>query len=258
MKSALASLMIILTYFTCAYCEVDTKVSQLDGKILVTIDGGSATKKSPISQAIAEKFNLIYIETGAAYRTIVHLLMQAGITPEPENESKVDEFFKNAKCKCILDGRKVKFVINEVSLSAKELRAEDINANVAKYTSSFKSISDFCIKHIRKVMNLKEVLDFNGIIAEGRTCGTYIFPEADVKFWFKATDTSKIDFRLGVEKESDNPVERDKIDFSRTFYPVVKPQNAVEIWTSSRTTEENIALVSAFVEQKLDVKKHSK
>ncbi|MDR1891384.1 MAG: (d)CMP kinase [Puniceicoccales bacterium] len=230
----------------------------LSNGIFVTIDGGSATKKSPVSQAIATKFNLVYIEIGTLFRTVVHALMRAGITPELKNADETGEFLKDAKCAYFLEGRQVKFVINKVYLTAKDLRAEDINANVAKYTALFKSMSDFCMKHARKATKLKDVCKFNGIIAEGRTCGTYIFPKADVKFWFIATDTAKIDFRLGVEKENDDPIERDKIDFSITFYPVVKPKNAIEIWTSSRTTEENIALVSAFVEQKLDVKKHSK
>jgi cytidylate kinase len=252
-----ALLAVILTFPRYAHCEVDREVFPLDDKIIVTIDGGSATKKSPIARALAKKFNLVYIETGALYRTITHMLIQAGIAPESKNESKIDNFLKDAKCEYLLKNRKVKFIINGVCLTGKELRAEDINANVAKYSSLFKSINDFCIKCTREVINLKKIQKFNGIVAEGRTCGTYMFPEADVKFWFLATDLAKMDFRLNVEKEIDNPIERDRLDLSRTFYPIVKPEHAIEIWTSSRPMEENIALVSAFVEQKLDVKKHS-
>ncbi|MDR2628620.1 MAG: (d)CMP kinase [Puniceicoccales bacterium] len=252
------SLAIVLIFSSYGYCEVDAKVSSLDDKILVTIDGGSATKKSPISRALAKKFNLVYIETGALYRTIAYVLVQAGIMPEPKNENKIDEFLENARCEYLLEDRKVKFSINGVCLTAKELRTGDINVSVAKYSSLFESISDFCIKCIQEIMDLKEVQKFNGIVAEGRTCGSYIFPKADVKFWLVATDSAKMNFRLNVEKEIDNPIERDKLDFSRAFYPVVKPKYAVEVWTSSRSMEENIALISAFVEQKLDVKKHSK
>ncbi|MDR0742043.1 MAG: (d)CMP kinase [Puniceicoccales bacterium] len=252
------SLAIVLIFPLCGYGEVNTKISPLDSKILVTIDGGSATKKSPIAQALAKKFNLVYIETGALYRTIAHVLIQAGIMPESKNENEINEFLEDAKCECLLEDWKIKFSINGVCLTAKELRAGDINANVAKYSSLFKSINDFCTKRTQEVINLKEIQEFNGIVAEGRTCGTYIFPEADVKFWLMAADSDKIDFRLNVEKEVDNPIERDELDFSRTFHPVVKPKHAVEVWTSSRSMEENIALVSAFVEQKLDLKKHSK
>ncbi|MDR2432244.1 MAG: (d)CMP kinase [Puniceicoccales bacterium] len=261
MKTGLFSfalLVMILIFPTYAHCEVDTEIFPLYDKIVVTIDGGSATKKSPITQALAKKFNLVYVETGALYRTVTYVLIQAGVAPESNNESKIDEFLKDAKYECFLEDGKAKFSINGVCLTSKELRAEDINANVAKYSSLFKSINDFCIKHIREVLNLKEIQKFNGIAAEGRTCGTYIFPEADVKFWFLATDSAKIDFRIDVEKEIDNPIERDKLDFSRTFHPMKKPEYAIEVWTSSRPMEENIALVLAFVEQKLDVKKHSK
>lgn len=238
--------------------KLDAITSAPKGKIIITIDGGSATNKSPISQALAKKFNLVYIEMGGLFRTISYLLMQAGLPPKLENTGKVDEFVKHIKCEYVLEGRAIKFIINGVCLGAKELRAEDINASVAKYTLSFKSVSDACIKYTRKVINLEEVCKFDGVLAEGRTCCTYIFPKADIKFWFMATDAAKLNLRLNIEKEVDNPIERDRVDFSATFYPVTKPKHAIEIWTSSRTVEENIALVSAFVEQKLDLKKYNK
>lgn len=257
MKMKLLSYVSLLLLLT--YCQNKVCAEPLEkDKICITIDGGSATKKSPISQAVAEKFNLIYLEVGTLYRTVVYMLMQREITPDMVNENKIDEFLKNVKLESYIENRVVKFVINEVYLSPKELRSEDINASVAEYTSRFKSISDFCIKCAQDIVLLKEFREFNGIIAEGRTCGMYIFPDADLKFWFTATNSAKIDFRKNVEGEIDNPVERDKLDFSRKFYQMVKPEQVIEIWTSSRTIEENIALVSAFIEQKIDLKKYSK
>ncbi len=227
-------------------------------KIYVTIDGGSATKKSVISQAIAEKFNFMYFETGALYRTVIEVLMRENIAPSIDNEEHVAEFLEHAKLEMYLDGRAVRFIVNDVCLAPRELRAGKINKNVAKYTSLFQSISDFCIKHAQDVINLEGFAEFDGIIVEGRTCGTYIFPDADLKFWLYATEEAKLEFRKNVEHEIDNPIKRDNLDFSRKFYPVIKPENAIEIWTSSRSMEENINIVSAFIEQKIDLKKQNK
>ncbi len=246
----------------CLLCNVNSLFADdydaAIGKIIVTIDGGSATKKSPISQAIAEKFNLIYVETGALYRVVVDALLRANITPVAINTARVEEFLKNAKFSMYVDGRTLKFSINDVYLTPRELRSEKINSNVAEYGALFKCISDFCIAHIKEVPNLREMHEFDGIIAEGRICGTYFFPKADVKFWFYATNDAKLDFRLNIEKEVDDPIKRDSLDLSRKFYPMVKPDDAVVVWTSSRSVEDNINLVSAFIDQKIDLKKHSK
>ncbi len=249
---ALISCIICSNFLICA--EQPAK----NDKIYITVDGGSATKKSPISQAIAERFNLVYLETGAMFRTITYALLQEGILPIMSNEARVDEFLNKSKFEIFLEGRVVKFTINGIRLSHEELRSEKVNANVAEYTSLFKSISDFCIKYAQSVVDLKDFQKFDGIIAEGRTCGMYLFPNADLKFWFSATVDAKLDFRKNVEKEIDNPVRRDSIDFSRKFYPMIQPQGAIHIWTSSRSIDDNITIVSSFVEQKLDYKKHFK
>jgi cytidylate kinase len=226
-------------------------------KMIVTIDGGSATKKSPISRAIAKKFDLLYLETGAIYRTVTYALMKAGIEPEIGNKRRADKFLAKAKFKCFVQDGIVQFSVNDIHLSAKEMRSKEINGNVAKYSSTFKSVSDFCTKCALDVLNSREFAEHKGLIAEGRTCGIILFPDADLKFWFIALESAKLDFRLNIEKEEDNPVERDELDSKRAFYPMTEPENAIVVWTSSRVMEANIALVAAFVEQKLDVKLHA-
>lgn len=254
----------VLPIIACTLCFMpitradDGNSDEVNVPIIITIDGGSATKKSPISQAIAERFNLVYFETGALYRTVVDALIRADIEPSADDEERVAEFLDNSKFEMYLEGRTVRFAINDVYLTPHDLRSKEINSKVAEYSSSLKSISDFCISRAREIADLREFSAFDGIIAEGRTCGVYVYPDADLKFWFYATDDAKLDFRLNVEKESDDPLRRDRLDFAREFYPMVCPENAILVWTSSRSIEDNINLVSAFVEQKIDQKKHSK
>jgi cytidylate kinase len=257
MKNKLLLLVLCLLLFSIgANCSVSLPPA-MAGKVVATIDGGSATKKSPISLAIAKKFNFVYIETGAVYRTVTHLLMQAGIKPVDGNEKKVNKFLARAKYKCSIVDGVAQFTINGVRLSAEQLRSGEINANVAQYGLLFESINNFCMKCISDAVNSGELAKYGGIIAEGRTCGEYLFTDADLKFWFIASNDEKLRFRVGVEMEVDDPIERDRIDFSRTFHPVVRPNGAIDVWPSSRTIEENIAMVSAFIEQKLDAKAHA-
>ncbi|MDR2812873.1 MAG: (d)CMP kinase [Puniceicoccales bacterium] len=222
--------------------------------ILITIDGGSATKKSPIAKSLAEKFNLIYVESGAIYRTIAHVLLKHNLEPRPENKQKIEDFLKNVPWKVVIKNRYACFIVDNEILSDKELRSESLNATVALYASQFESVHDFGLKIARKALDYIRTDGFDGIIAEGRTCGTKTFPEADLKFWFSASAKAKIDFRLGEEKEVDDPLKRDELDKASPFAPLTEPEGAIHIWTHSRSLADNIHLISAFVEQKIDEK----
>ena len=45
-------------------------------EITIAIDGFSSTGKSTIAKLIAEKYNLIYVDTGAMYRAVTLFAMQ--------------------------------------------------------------------------------------------------------------------------------------------------------------------------------------
>jgi cytidylate kinase len=230
------------------------KQSKGDATILVTIDGGSATKKSPITNDLAKNFNLIYLESGALYRTISYVLIKHKLDPKPENTRKIEDFLKTVNWKVTVRNRYACFIVDGEILSDKELRSDQLNATVALYSSQFESVHNFCLKVARKVLDFVATDGFRGLIAEGRTCGTKTFPEADLKFWFNASAQAKIDFRLNEEKEVDDPLQRDTMDKASPFAPLKEPKYAIRIWTHNRSLADNIRLVSAFIEQKLDEK----
>ncbi|MDR1435415.1 MAG: (d)CMP kinase [Puniceicoccales bacterium] len=223
-------------------------------KILITIDGGSATKKSPITKSLSEKFNLIYLESGAIFRTVSHVLLKHKMEPKIENKQKIETFLSDVSWKVSVKNRHACFVIDGEILSDKELRSDKLNARVALYSSQFESIQKFCQKVARKVLDYVKIENSDGLIAEGRTCGTQTFPEADLKFWFNASPDAKIAFRLGEEKEVDDPLNRDALDKACPFAPLKEPENAIRVWTHNRSISQNIYLTSAFIEQKLDEK----
>jgi cytidylate kinase len=234
--------------------ESSAKQSEKNTKILVTIDGGSATKKSPIAKGLSEKFNLLYLETGAIYRTIAHVLAKHKLEAQEENKQKIEEFLKNVPWKISIKNRYACFIIDGEILSDRELRSEMLNATVAVYAHLFESIHNFCLKLARTTLDYIESEGLAGVVAEGRTCGTQCFPKADLKFWFNASPEAKIAFRSVEEKEIDDPLKRDILDKTNPFSPLKEPENAIRIWTNNRPIPENIQLTSAFVEQKRDEK----
>ena len=49
--------------------------------IIIAIDGGAASGKSSTSKILAERFNLLHVDTGSFYRHITHELLQRGVLP---------------------------------------------------------------------------------------------------------------------------------------------------------------------------------
>ncbi|MDR2806939.1 MAG: (d)CMP kinase [Puniceicoccales bacterium] len=223
-------------------------------KIVVTIDGGSATKKSPIAKSLSRKFDLIYLETGAIYRTIAYVLRKHKMEPKAENKQKIEKFLSDVSWKILIKNNHACFVIDGEILSDKELRSNQLNADVAVYANLFESIHTLCLKIARKTLDHIAIEKLNGLIAEGRTCGTQCFPEADLKFWFNASSEAKVDFRLKKEGEVDDPLKRDELDKNCPFAPLKEPENAVRIWTHNRSISRNINLVASFIEQRFDEK----
>ena len=219
---------------------------------IVTIDGGSATKKSPIARALLNQFNFLYLETGAIYRALTHFFLEKGLKPDVNNAEEAKKLLKEVKFTMYEEDSYIRFTFDDTELSEADLRSEKINANVALYASAFPSMHYFAIKLAHKVKEFAIDARYTGIVAEGRTCGTLYFPEADLKFWFQAPAKDKIAFRRDEEKQIDDPIKRDELDKKREFAAMKQPKDAIVVNTNERSLQENIELVSKYIEDLFD------
>ena len=69
----------------------------------IAIDGPETKRKSSVAKILANRFNLIYIDTGAMYRAFTYAVLKNNLDPQNEEESckligKVDiELLENGK-----------------------------------------------------------------------------------------------------------------------------------------------------------------
>ena len=95
-----------------------------------------------------------------------------------------------------------------------------------------------------------------GLIAEGRDCGTVVFPDALAKFYLTARSDSRA-ARRAVEqgKNVDEVVahqqERDRQDSSRKTSPLQIPENSEVVDTSDLNLEQVVAKVHESVQNRL-------
>jgi len=204
-------------------------------KIAVAIDGPGGAGKSTISKAIAKRLGIIYVDTGALYRTVGYYARENGLSVE---DSKVSE-----KITPLLDSIniEIRYVdgAQHVILNGEDLGDKIRQPDISMYASACSSVGTvraFLLEAQKKLARE------NSVIMDGRDIGTVILPDADVKVFMTASDKARAErrFKELLEKGQNvkfedvlrELVERDTADSSRAVAPL-KPAADAHIFDNS-------------------------
>jgi cytidylate kinase len=205
---------------------------------IITIDGPSASGKSTLAKKIAQRLGINYLDSGAFYRSIAAYLIEKDVALE--DESFLTTFLDTAELKLVYEGSFARYYFNDLEVTP-FLRKEPV-AMKASFIAKQKAVRNFVNK------NLQEISKKGDFIADGRDLGSKVFPFADVKFFLTATLESRAKRReleqktMGIETSFEKVLEqlklRDEQDSKRKIDPLVRPEDAFFIDTTSFTSEE--------------------
>ncbi len=217
--------------------------------MIVAIDGPSGSGKSSIARAIAKECDLVFLDTGAMYRSVADECLYQGIDPEDAQavadvarDIKID-FAPSAEGQSVFaNGRDVTRSIRTPEV---ELAVSPVSANPA----------------VREVMVglQRQVGEKGNVVAEGRDIGTVVFPQADVKVFLTASPEARAR-RRAVQRLGKNLAEephvtpdpaeeqkiladlkrRDDYDSSREASPLRPADDAVVLDSSDMTFDQVI------------------
>ena len=207
--------------------------------LVIAVDGPAGAGKSTIAKIVADKMNINYIDTGAMYRAITYKVLQSGI--DINNENEVIEVAKKSD---------IDFKDNNIYLDGKILKEEIRTPEVSHNVSNVAQIKD--VRHLMVDVQ-RDIGNKSSVILDGRDIGSYVFPNADYKFFLVASSKErgerrykeliKKGYNTTLEEVINDVIRRDEIDSNREFAPLVKANDAIEIDTTGKSIDKVVESV---------------
>lgn len=195
--------------------------------IRIAIDGPGGAGKSSVAKEVAKKLGIIYVDTGALYRTIALHMLGKGISPK-DNDAIIAELPNLTLELKFVDGKQI--ILLNGSDVGDSIRTPEISM-AASAVSAIKEVREYLLNTQRNIARN------NSVIMDGRDIGTVILPYAEVKIFLTASPEARAKRRYNeliakgqtvtYEQVYTEMVERDKNDSTRAIAPCVPAEDAV-------------------------------
>ena len=206
----------------------------------VAVDGPSGAGKSTLSKAVARELGIVYVDTGAIYRTIGYYIFREGI--DSKNAGAVV---------AALPLIHVDMCYSEDGLQHMLLNGEDVTEQIrlpeismyASAVSAIPPVRDYLLEMQRDMARRSSV------IMDGRDIGTVVLPDAQVKIFLTADvevrarrRTAELELR-GTPKPFEQVLEemkqRDWADSHRDAAPLQEAEDAIRVDTTDMDFQQS-------------------
>ncbi len=218
--------------------------------IRIAIDGPSGSGKSTLAKAVARTLGIVYVDTGALYRTVGYFVYQNGKDPHDADEVGALLPKINIELKYVDGAQRV------------ILNGEDLGDKIRKPEMSMYASAVSALPVVRAFLldMQKNLARENSVVMDGRDIGTVIIPDADVKIFLTASDECRAKRRteellskgvqVSFEEVLSDMIERDKHDRGRDIAPAVPAADAMVLDNSVLTVEECLEIIVRLVNER--------
>ena len=212
--------------------------------IVIAIDGPAGSGKGTLAKALAEKLNLVNIDTGATYRCVALKVLREKI--KLDEKEKIIKIAKNIKIDLLEGG----IVLMDEEDVTKEIRSKEVTEIVSPISS---------IVEVREIMVdiQRNIAKGKNVVMEGRDITTVVFPKAKYKFYLDASIEVRAERRYKENKEKgidmtyeevyDNIKARDYNDMHKEVGSLMRTDEQIYIDSSNLTVSEEVAIIEKVI-----------
>lgn len=211
---------------------------------IIAIDGPAGSGKGTITKLIAEKLNLVYIDSGATYRCVALAVLRNNLSLD--EKERIIKLTKTLDIDFDLNGRTY---LNKEDVSD-EIRTPKVT-NIVSQVSSIIEVREILVDLQRKMANGKDV------IMEGRDITTVVFPNAQYKFYLDASveERAKRRFLQNKEKGINESLEaikeniqmRDYNDMHKPIGALIRTDEQIYIDSTNLTIDEVVNTIISYI-----------
>lgn len=216
---------------------------------IITIDGPAASGKTSVSRALAQRNGWSWVSTGAFYRGLAYVALQEGV--DLANEDALAELCVSSIWAVQMADHQTLVIYKGKEVTDEIFREE--TGTAASKVSQYPKVRAQLLAAQRAC-----ALGQKYLVAEGRDCGTVVFPEASVKIYLTAQQESRANRRaqeqgLSADQIIIEQARRDKMDASRATAPMAAAPDAHIVDTSAMSLEQVVDHIDALVRKELEV-----
>lgn len=212
--------------------------------IVIAIDGPAGSGKGTLAKALAEKLNLVNIDTGATYRCVALKVLREKI--KLDEKEKIIKIAKNIKIDLLEGG----IVLMDEEDVTKEIRSKEVTEIVSPISS---------IVEVREIMVdiQRNIAKGKNVVMEGRDITTVVFPKAKYKFYLDASIEVRAERRYKENKEKgidmtyeevyENIKARDYNDMHKEVGSLMRTDEQIYIDSSNLTVSEEVAIIEKVI-----------
>ena len=220
----------------------------------VAVDGPSGAGKSTLAKAAAAKLGIVYVDTGAIYRSIGYYVYRKGI--DPKDDPAVI---------AILPELDIRMCYGEDGVQRMILNGEDVSAQIRLPEMSMYASAVSAIPEVRTFLleMQRQIARTTAVIMDGRDIGTVVLPDAEVKVFLTASAEIRARRRMKELEQRGTPqpfeevlqqiVERDWADSHREAAPLKQADDAVLLDTGLLNFEESLTALLNIIREKVGV-----
>ncbi len=226
---------------------------------IIAIDGPAGAGKSTVARQVAQRLNLLYLDSGAMYRAVTWKALQQGL--DLQDEVAIAELVQDCHIHLTSSGEDPAFAAypSRIWLNDQEV------TQLIRSPAVTEQVSTIAAQPVVRHTLLRQQQHYGvagGVVMEGRDIGTQVFPHAELKIFLTASVAERARRRLQDLQAQQQPVEsleeleraidhRDYQDSTRRVAPLKKAKDAIEIDTDGLSVEAVVDKIVALFHERV-------